>query len=281
MNQHYVPYFYLKNFSFNKESIYVFDKLTRKQFTGSLKNVASGQDFYNLEVGNYNLETNLSKVESGIAPILQRLLSHDNIKTEAIITYDELEYLKYFFWIQQNRTLESRIGFAQGIDHMIALMDKKEPPKIDLSETIKSTELKNEHLNYFQTVTSDASVLEVALNRNMHILLNETNVNFLSSDSPVIGDLEIFDGKLIGSFILPISPRMALQVTPKGQLDFLDNADGGVSIISDVKFLNYYNALMIGRCTRQLFSFDNEFYNTIDLLDKNPNLIDPRKMRIL
>jgi len=281
MNQHYVPYFYLKNFSFNKESIYVFDKLTRKQFTASLKNVASSQDFYNFEAGNIDLETSLSKVESEIAPILQRLINCDIINTEGIITYDELEYLKYLFWIQQNRTLESRIGFAQGIDHMNALISKKEPPKINLSETIKSVEVKNEHLSYFQTVTSNTSTLEVALSRNMHILLNETNVNFLSSDSPVIGDSEIYDNKLIGIFILPISPRRALQVTPNGQLDFLDNADGGVSIISDAELVNYYNSLMVGTCTRQLFSFDNEFYNTIDLLDKNPNLIDPRKMRIL
>ncbi|MBK7588491.1 MAG: DUF4238 domain-containing protein [Bacteroidetes bacterium] len=84
MNQHYVPYFYLKNFSFNKESIYVFDKLTRKQFTASLKNVASSQDFYNFEAGNIDLETSLSKVESEIAPILQRLINCDIITMKGI-----------------------------------------------------------------------------------------------------------------------------------------------------------------------------------------------------
>ena len=46
INQHYVPQSYLKNFSFNRSQIFVFDKLRQHSFTSNVRNVASERAFY-------------------------------------------------------------------------------------------------------------------------------------------------------------------------------------------------------------------------------------------
>ena len=44
--QHYVPQFYLKRFSTDGHSVFVFDKFTQKVFRTNIANVASGRYFY-------------------------------------------------------------------------------------------------------------------------------------------------------------------------------------------------------------------------------------------
>ena len=45
-NQHYVPRFYLKYFTFNKNQIWVYDKSNRRKYISSLENVACENYFY-------------------------------------------------------------------------------------------------------------------------------------------------------------------------------------------------------------------------------------------
>lgn len=54
IKQHYVPQFYLKNFSnLNKKTYYVncFDKITKNNYQSTVSNVGMGKNFYTYEGG--------------------------------------------------------------------------------------------------------------------------------------------------------------------------------------------------------------------------------------
>ena len=52
-NQHYVPQYYLKNFS-KEKSIHIYDIKTKKSFINSIKNTAYKKFFYNVDVEFFN-----------------------------------------------------------------------------------------------------------------------------------------------------------------------------------------------------------------------------------
>ena len=53
INQHYVPQYYLKNFS-NNGHIHIYDLKEKKSFTNSISNVAFKKKFYNVDPNFFN-----------------------------------------------------------------------------------------------------------------------------------------------------------------------------------------------------------------------------------
>jgi len=47
-NQHYVPQFYLKNFSADDKTIWVYDKSSKKSFRTGVANIAAERFFYDV-----------------------------------------------------------------------------------------------------------------------------------------------------------------------------------------------------------------------------------------
>jgi hypothetical protein len=79
-NQHYVPQFYLKAFSANGNSVFVFDKVQQRSFRTAVANVANEQRFYDLPPApggggdSQVIERAFSQLESGYATAIQALL---------------------------------------------------------------------------------------------------------------------------------------------------------------------------------------------------------------
>ena len=73
---HYVPRFYLKNFSIlgNEKSVWCFDKASRKKFKICIANIGCEKGFYNQET-----ELFLSHVESKASPVLKKLIECKNL----------------------------------------------------------------------------------------------------------------------------------------------------------------------------------------------------------
>jgi hypothetical protein len=74
--QHYVPQFFLRNFTIKKGKnhfIYCFDRFEEKEFRTNVRNIACENYFYE-EKGKQNLEKNLSLLESQSSKIIREII---------------------------------------------------------------------------------------------------------------------------------------------------------------------------------------------------------------
>src|SRR5688572_20302938 len=111
MNQHYVPEFYLKNFSQNRRQIFVYDKVLHKSFSAGISSIASQQSFYD-NSRNESIEEEIGQIESRTALILKELVDSLVNNQFSKIANEQKKVLIQFIWLQMNRTLESRIHFG-------------------------------------------------------------------------------------------------------------------------------------------------------------------------
>ena len=128
INQHYVPQSYLKNFSFNRSQLFVFDKFRQCSFTSNVRNVASERAFYDFPQ-SINQPENIQVIEqffSGLEAKQDKFLRHIQKKIDRIfqmrlipnkasktystnaITADQRQDLAYIVAIQFLRTKEFR-----------------------------------------------------------------------------------------------------------------------------------------------------------------------------
>ena len=80
--QHYVPQFLLRNFSYGKKpKIFTFDKANCKSFGTSVRDSASENGFYNINLDGekYTLEHKLSKLETICANTVKKICREESL----------------------------------------------------------------------------------------------------------------------------------------------------------------------------------------------------------
>lgn len=237
-NDHYVPQFYLKNFSPRRESkqIYVYRRGVTPQIL-AIRSVASEEDYY-----QDNVDKTLTRQEREAAQLIQRLLSG----RPAHLNVDERSRLCSFIGTLANRTPRSQQRLHQG-HSMVAgsfeeyCTDKEmffhyekakgyggtdeelEQLRLSCIEGVKQSYIDHE------PTKADDRLMGVALelaqdtaitlgNRQWHILESTTSRVFVTSDNPVIltrvenKALQLLIGLMQGSVLLPLSPARCLLV---------------------------------------------------------------------
>jgi len=112
-NQHFVPRFYLQNFTNDKGKIFAFDLTTKKSFGTSIDNVASKKYFYDFEsldefAGDQLIEKSMSQFEGESATTINkylRFLQEGSMKDQEV--QDRIDLAEYIL-IQMHRTVQSR-----------------------------------------------------------------------------------------------------------------------------------------------------------------------------
>lgn len=184
IKQHYVPQFYLKNFSVDKKSINCFDKVNIKAYSQSIRNVAQEKHFYELE--SLYLEDDFASLEKDVSYYINTIVR--NKKYKALNKLKQRSILALFMAAQLIRTLEAR--------QLIELQAKA------LKDTLIETDVMNDTLNsYFHEFLQDDSIKESHLLmiqemlphlvkrfffKKWVLLTNKTNVGFLTSDNPIV-----------------------------------------------------------------------------------------------
>lgn len=93
-NHHYVPQFYLRNFS-SDEKVFAFNTKNGKLFSSSPRNIASERDLYRLEGPEPQLaEKMFGEIETAITPILNNIIS-----TEKLPAFDSDEFISLMWFI--------------------------------------------------------------------------------------------------------------------------------------------------------------------------------------
>ena len=142
-----------------------------------------------------------------------------------------------------------------------------------LKEVLKQEPIyKSFALYMVNNVANNGNIKNVLLNRTWTIFCNRTNLNFITSDTPVI----LYDYKkkiastqngIAGETILlayPLTPKYMIVIFPNefyfGGLKLLCD-DSRIDVHED-EVIKFYNKLQFYNCTKQIFASKNE-----DLLD--------------
>ena len=171
--QHYVPQFYLKNFSSNNKSVGIYNFNVNKYISNaSIKDNFGKNYFYG---DDKRIEMALSKLESTWAIIINNIIKSQEIS----ISEEELSNIILLFFISDIRTISSsnnmKILFSKMKED---IKDKGASVPREISEILNSSDI-----NRFMIEQSIASLLLCDL--KLILIKNKTKTKFITSDSVV------------------------------------------------------------------------------------------------
>lgn len=281
VKQHYVPQFYLRNFSMDKTSIYCFDKVNVRQYSQGIKNVAQKKYFYEFE--SLYLENDFASLESEVSKYINNIVR--NKKYKVFNNLKQRSRLALFMAAQLIRTLERRQLIELQVEglknHFIetGVMDDMLSSFFD--NFLQDDSIKESHLKLIQ------EMLPHLVNRFFFkkwlLLIDKTGVGFLTSDNPIVmynaHNLEGLDNENNYVFF-PLSPQVCIcLLDPSNYKNFKAKAQySGEEIkrnilkadsykITNEKEVDCINALQAKYSTRHIFSQFNDFDKIKKLID--------------
>jgi len=177
--QHYVPRFYLKNFSWeDRNTINIFNIKGLKNISnGNLYNQCYGNNFYGKDI---KVEDALGLIEGATASIINQILT-----TKSIPGFASEEHctLIAFVVFQHSRTKYAAIKFNQMADRFAKLVLRHEG-SVDKSVLDKVTISFNNapHL----LVGSAGEMIPLVYDLRCKLIVNKSMYNFITSDNPVV-----------------------------------------------------------------------------------------------
>lgn len=187
-NQHYIPKFYLRNFSYNgnKKEIGIFN-LKNDYFFGKakLKSQGSKNYFY----GNDGIiEEGLSKIESSLAESINNIVKSKILPTKyslghiKLLTFVGLTHLRNPVFIQDLKNT------SETIDNRRLELDPNASTK-NIDSDVSHDDLIKQALSFLENVINSMSDLDYK------ILINKTINPFISSDFPIVKYNQFFEEK--------------------------------------------------------------------------------------
>ena len=286
-NQHFVPRFYLKNFTNPKGKIYAFDLQTRESFGTSVDNVAQRKFFYDFEpldqlMGDQFIEKTMGEFENESVSVFKKiidLLKNGSLKDQSVA--DRITLAEYIL-IQMTRTYESRVlgeHFAKEFERQLKAKGLSEPilkaNKLDAA----SYDAKKHQIYGFLSPDMEDRIRSLC-DRYWIFYDNQTKHKFYTSDHPVVG--HIHERKSFGAYEIyfPLTPRFALSILLKKEFPEFAKMDNQIVILSNPENIKFYNSLILTNCNRQIYSCENDFRLAEKILKQHPFLSDPNKQRV-
>lgn len=139
--QHYVPQFYLSNFTEDGEYIHVYDKLNNKYYTTNISNLANEKCFYDInwhgDLSNLNpqlVEKEFSRIECEFSRSINEIIKE--VERGREFSSIDLNVLANFLVLQWLRTRSFRNGYIKNWKELLKEELEKELREqgIDLSK---------------------------------------------------------------------------------------------------------------------------------------------------
>lgn len=222
-NQHYVPQFYLKNFSDDGKMIGVYILKDRKYIPKApIKNQASKDYMYSKDP---TMENALGDIEGLADGVVKKLIENPKSKLEE----SDSEFLYVFTMLQIGRTLNRINEFQELTDLMVkqnfmaTRQLKKEHGLKDEYSSISKKLLNTVKFGIQEpgiiSVGTSAKLISLCRDLKLKILINKTEADLVTSDNPAcmydqflerIGDNSIALGLRGIQIYLPLTPRLAI-----------------------------------------------------------------------
>lgn len=211
---HYVPQFYLKNFSSanSKRLINCFSIKNEKFYRDvSIKNQACRQNFYDLDG---KAEAFLSDVEGLFAPTIKRLIQ----SPESILNYDTRLIILYFLILSYVRTTKFLANHEYVFSQMADYLSSIQP---EYKDEIYAGLSPNPQTRGRLTISSVPDCVKSISDLHVYVLPNVTERSFITSDTPVNLYNQFLEEKkyrrssrgtsLLGTtFFLPLSSKLII-----------------------------------------------------------------------
>lgn len=201
--QHYVPNFYLKNFSDDKENILAKNINNKNEIKIKTKNIAINKYFYDIEKADnlqqrQAIEKGLSLLENKASVVINRIINLCSIKRNLffslITSSDERYLLAEYIALQMLRTPKYREWInkfnyklhKKRLKLLVNYINHKKNTNIDYNDIDIIVDEKIGHLDVLIDVKYISFIAEVIYSSNWIFFYNDTNIPFLTSDNPAI-----------------------------------------------------------------------------------------------
>jgi hypothetical protein len=286
--QHYVPRFYLANFS-RSDVINCFDKTGYKQFVANIDQIGCERYFYDIDSKTEQIvEKELASNEKEFNLVYNKLVLK---KSLYCLSWKEKESFARFVAIQEIRTKEQREtikGIGKELKRIFLDKPTSEELKKQLEEVATTSALEQTarrvHLKFLlETLLGENEFVEMYLGLKWILSENNTKMPLWTSDHPV-NRFNPIDQSPFGNLgLLSRGIEISFPLTPKLHLSFCDpieyfNNPENVAMIKDNVL--FYNTLQVRSCTRHILSRDDDFSIARKWLDEYPDSKNPERKRI-
>ncbi len=283
--QHYVPRFYLKKFTFNrdKDLLYCFDKAEKKNFTVNISKIGCESYFYDISVDvDQKFEKILSDKERKFSVAYHKLIRKRNLKR---LSTKERRSIAELVALQELRTKEYREmlrNIVRGTNEALLGKGKlseelkKQLEEDNTEDSIKSMQIKSiqENISNYGTIISKM---------NWILLENITHIPYWTSDHPInrYNDVDMSPYGNLGflstgiQIFFPLTPRLALAFCDPEKFRYLPEFER-----NDLEGVTFQNSLQVNRSTRHIFCNLDDFSLAEKILEENPSLGDIDRKRI-
>ena len=300
-NKHYVPQYYLKNFSVNN-NLHIYDLKTKKHFTNSTRNTAYKKFFYNVDVNffnkilenekfededfidkiiNQNNESILAAFFDSFNPTRERIINKDDRTTISVIDFHSLVD---FVLVQTYRNPKLSMFFKH-VDELVKknylINNTKEFDKIVRGIVIlllfnelhypRKTILKHDIIEKFQPIIDEIRLIkDLITNSYKMVFWNKTSVDFITSDC-AMSFMRLDESDLFTTVFIPINTKIAVILVNKNSSFFDNNIKEKSSIIhleeEDVFQVETYNHSIAEKANRFVYSIDGNFPEKINQIE--------------
>ena len=272
--QHYVPKFYLRNFSEDKKSIgiYFFEK-NKIINHASIKDNLWKEYFYGEDAV---IENKLGEYEGRWNDIISAIIETERLPD----TESDLVLLRYFILISSART--QKRGNQMNNDYTTLIKQVLEVEDPELFEKVMNAgeDGFSVKVNYpaLPFINAAQRSLPLVIDLKMVLLINKSAIDYVTSDNPTVFYNQLFQEKNLSrgfgwgesgiQFIIPVSPQIAICMYDSDVYNVKEKVLDSSSTINKLNelFLNNSDELII-------FKYDgdeakNEKYSYINQLVK-------------
>jgi len=268
-HQHMVPKLYLRFFSHNDSTLYVFDKFNLRIYPGSIKTIGSERFFYDFNLTSEDKNQIIEKevnpeYEGSISLFLSDLIRQIHTIKHFTLKLHHKDILgKYIAYqhIRTRRFREEYIRAGTGVELY-------EPITFDLNPDIEHLGVLVKNSYYVEKIKSI-----LLKDYNWIIAINDTNEKFYTSDHPVAQreSMNSLAEKNDSLSIWDFSDEVSFPLTPDIVLIFIHKQQGEqkhrdqrrlrnkIIRISDIEMVHRLNKMQIERSYRQVYSIDGNY----------------------
>ncbi|GGL64140.1 DUF4238 domain-containing protein [Halocalculus aciditolerans] len=266
-NQHYVPRFYLRNFSDDSQNIWLYNMQANREFTEPISRVCARDYFYSDET---DVEKEIGSIESELSKGLGELLAIQSVsqfQTEKELKPDWLRVLQ-FLTFQEARTALSKEEIEQDGEVMFETFVRAgiEAGELDpeLLEEVREGNVWLEHEQSPQLLPMLYQLHCAPLLADLWgtLLVNKTGTELVTSDHPVVRHNPYFLGEghpqEIGlqsrglQIYCPLTSHHYLLLHDPECYE-IECSSEGVREIYDTAIINELNKLQIVNCDNNVF----------------------------
>jgi hypothetical protein len=254
-NQHYVPKFYLRNFSYlnNKKQIGIYNIENSFFFpTSKLKTQGSKNFFYGQDGV---IEENLSTIEVYLAKSINTIISNSKLPEKKSENYLSLQS---FAVLTDLRSPVSVRAMNQMYSAMESELNKLDPNFLKGNPI--PTRNDEDIIGNLLSMTSE--VVEMINDLKIKLLINDTETSFISSDFPVVKYNQFLEGKTSTSntgygirglqIIFPINDKLSI-ILFDSSIYKVGNKRDNYLVIKNEKDIDSLNLLQFVNCLSTIY----------------------------